>query len=40
MCIEFKAMGVREVTKAVSVDTKEKRSKSEALLCVEVGKRG
>lgn len=39
MCIVFKARGLGEITKGLSVDTKEKRSKSEALQCVEVGKR-
>lgn len=36
MCTVFKATGLGEV----SVDRKEKRSKSEALQCVEVGKKG
>ena len=40
MCMVLKAMGLSAITKGVSVDTKEKKSKSEALECVEVGKTG
>lgn len=40
MCMLLKVMGLGEITKGVSVDTKGKRSKSEALECLEVGKMG
>lgn len=38
--VTLKAMGLRTITKGVSVDTKEKRSKREELECVEVEKIG